>query len=153
MSAIWYMEKASKCTSAAGLVTILNALEAVPKIFMCHLLLLLGSHPWFSAPTPHSLSINAPFPHLYFQERQQWKRVTHFLFSYRIVCIVGGHRNECATAGSVTERQEDKAAWSRHISQQSKLSMENQVPQTKGLTRMWPLLLGVRVFIFALEIS
>lgn len=36
----------------------------------------------------------------------------------------------------VTERQENKAAWSCHISHQFKLSMENQVPQIKGLTRM-----------------
>lgn len=102
MSALWYIEKASKYTSAAGFVTILNALAAVPKIFMCHLLLFLGPHPWFSAPTPHSLITDAPFPRLYFQEWVQWKRVTHFLFCYRIVWIVWGHRKEWPTTGCLS---------------------------------------------------
>lgn len=55
----------------------------------------------------------------------------------------------------VTERPEDKAPWSHHISQQSKLSMKSQVPQTNLKLRVSlecaPFFL--RVFIFALEIS
>lgn len=42
------------------------------------------------------------FPSSLFPGAGAVKRVTHFLFGYRIVCIVWGHRNEWATAGSLS---------------------------------------------------